>query len=126
MHLGQRLALLDGVTALGEADDADRVVDRVLLRPPAGAEMQGGVADRDRAEPADEPRRRRRHVAHDRRRRQRALVRRAALRLDPATPRGVGRAVGDGRLGAAPPFGVVDPEVGQREQARARVEHELA
>ena len=35
------------------------------------------------------------------------------------------RAVGHRCLGAPPPLGDVDPEIGEREQARARVEHEL-
>ena len=37
------VAPLDEVAALAQADDADRVVDRVLLRAPAGAEVQRGV-----------------------------------------------------------------------------------
>ena len=37
----------------------------------------------------------------------------------------LGRPVRDGRLRARPALGHVDPEIGQGEQARARVEHEL-
>ena len=40
MHLGQVVAGEDGVTALGEARHADRVIDCVCLRPPTGAELE--------------------------------------------------------------------------------------
>ena len=44
----------------------------------------------------------------------------AALGADPALVRGERRAVGDGRLGAPAALGLVDAEVGEREQVRAR------
>ena len=52
-------------------------------------------------------------------------VGRAALGLDPAVPDRLGGAVRDGGLGAGAALGDVDPEVGEREQPRAGVEHEL-
>ena len=98
----------------------------VLLRAAAGAEMHGGVADRDRAELAHVPRARRDDGPASTGAPGRArLVGRAALRLDPAPPDRLGAAVGDRRLGAAAALGLVDPEVGEREQLAARVEHEL-
>ena len=110
---------------LREADDADGVVDRVVLRPAARAELERRDADRDRAEPGDDAVARRRDGEADGAsgsasrsgsppcaRIQRSYVR----------ERG---AVGDGGLGAAPALGDVDAEIGEREQARARVEHEL-
>src|SRR5579862_6695853 len=41
VDLGEHLALLDGVSALLPAHDADRMVDGIVLRPPPGAEMHG-------------------------------------------------------------------------------------
>ena len=61
----------------------------------------------------------------DRRLRQRGRIGIAALRPDPTLIDGERRAVADGRLGAPPPLVLVDPEVGEREQPRARVEDEL-
>ena len=52
VDLGEHVARGDLVAALRAADDPDRVVDRVLLRPPPGAEVERRVADLDRAEPA--------------------------------------------------------------------------
>ena len=123
----ERLARLDGVAALLEADDADRVVDRV--RPSSAGRRRGGARrspTRDRAERVHRARARgactwRTTGAL----RQRAEVGVAALRADPALVRRERRAVGDGRLGAAPSLRLVDAEVGEREQVRARVEHEL-
>ena len=45
VDLGEDSPALDRVAALAEADDADGVVDRVLLRAPTGAEVQRGLAD---------------------------------------------------------------------------------
>ena len=87
--------------------------------------MHGRVADPDRAQLRDEPLPGRDDLAHDWRLGQRRLVGRPALRLDPALPHRVGRAVGDRGLGAAAALGRVDPEIGEREQPGARVEHEL-
>ena len=47
VHVGEHLAGLDRLTALRAADDADRVVDRVLLRAPAATELQARDPDRD-------------------------------------------------------------------------------
>src|SRR5205823_11203967 len=55
VHLGERLALSDGLAPLAEATDADGVVDRIVLRPPAGAEVKGCDADRGGAERFDVP-----------------------------------------------------------------------
>src|ERR1700730_1814326 len=55
VDLGERLALVDGVGALLQANDADGVVDRILLGPTTGAEMQRGEPDRERREPLDVP-----------------------------------------------------------------------
>ena len=119
VHLGQRLARPDRVAALAQADDADRVVDRVVLRPPARAEVERGVADRDRAEARDVPGRGAVDRAHDRSASAARPRRVAALRLDPAARRRDGGAVRDRRLGARAPFGLVDRR-GRTARAAAR------
>ena len=101
------------------------MVDRVLLRPPPGAEMQCRHADRDRAEPNDRAVPWRAHLLDDRRLRERGRIGIAALRPDPALVDGERGAVGDGRLGSPSPLVLVDPEIGEREQSCARVEDEL-
>ena len=53
VHVGEHLSRLDPRTALGVHDDAHGVVDLVLLRAPAGAEMHRGVSDPDRAQGGD-------------------------------------------------------------------------
>src|ERR1700730_16189231 len=74
VDLGERLALVDGVGALLGADDADGVVDRILLGPTTGAEMQRGEPDRERCEPLDVPAPRCEYLADEARPRQCSLV----------------------------------------------------
>ena len=57
--------------------------------------------------------------------RERVLVRGASLGFDPASPGGLGGAARDRRVRAPPPLGLVDPEIGEREQACARIGDEL-
>ena len=126
VHLGEDVALGDARAALGVADDADGVVDLVALGAAAGAEMERGDADVDRAEPRHGARvASARDGEHDRRPRQHVRIGVAALRADPALVDGERRAVRDGSLRAAPPLLDVDAEIGQGEQPGARVEHEL-
>src|SRR5581483_1719467 len=84
VDLRERLAVVDAVAALLEADDADRVVDRVVLRGSARAEVERGDSDRARGDRLDRPRARGENLAHERRLRQRGEVGVAALRVDPA------------------------------------------
>jgi len=126
VDLGERLARLDRVAALLEADDADRVIDLVVLRVPARAQMERREPDRQRGEPLHVAGSDSGNLTDHRRPRQRVLVGIAALRAHPALVRGDGRAVRDGLLRESPPLGAVDVEVGEREQVCAGVEHELA
>ena len=103
VDLGERLAVLDRVAALLQADDADRVVDRVVLLAPAGAEVERRDADAQRAEPrARSPPRGANTSRTSGAFGSAASSRVAALRADPALVGRVRRAVGDGRLRAAP------------------------
>src|SRR5262245_29372570 len=104
MDLGQHVALRDDVAALAHADDADGVIDVVVLRPPAGAEAERRIADLHRSQPHDRAPALGDHLANDGCLLERAFVRRPTLRLEPAAPGGLGRAVRDGGLGEAPPF----------------------
>ena len=61
----------------------------------------------------------------DRGARKRVRVGIAALRADPALVDRECRAVGDRGLGSPPPLVRVDPEIGERQQPRARVQDEL-
>ena len=63
VHLGEVVAREHRVAALREAEDADGVVDRVGLRPPAGAELERGDAHRERADAGHDAVARRRHGA---------------------------------------------------------------
>ena len=74
MNLRERFALGHLVTSLCVHDDADRVVDRILLRPPAGAEVDGGSPNGDRAQRGHDAVCGRLDRAHDRSRRERILV----------------------------------------------------
>ena len=88
VDLGERLALLDGVAPLREAEDADGVVDRVLLRPPSGAELERRAADAERGDALRRTRRGRRSApSRDRRVREHLQRGVAALGRDPALVR---------------------------------------
>ena len=101
VDLGQQVTLLDARTALDVADDADRVVDLVLLGPPARAEVERGHPDsRSRPASSTEPARGAFTGEDDRRLRQRGRVGIAALRADPALVDVQRRAVRDRGLGA--------------------------
>ena len=91
------------------------MVDRVLLRPPPGAEVQRCHPDGDRAETDDRPGLWRPHLEHDRRLRQRSRIGIPSLRLDPALVDGERRAVCDRSLGTPSSLLLVDLEVGERE-----------
>ena len=52
VHLGEVVACEDGVAALREAEDADCVVDRIVLRAAAGTQIERRVADCERPERA--------------------------------------------------------------------------
>src|SRR5712691_5725970 len=104
VDLGQRLALGDPVSGLAQADDADGVVDLVLLGAPPRAEVKRGLPDANGAELRDVPAARSGELADDRRLRERVLIRIATLGPDPALVRLDGRAVCDRLLGAAPAF----------------------
>ena len=116
MDLCERLAGCDAVTTLAEADDPDGVVDDVFLRPPPGAEAEGGLADRDGTELGHVALAVRGQLVDDGCRRQCALARIAALRADPALVRREGGPVGDGLHRAHAALLLVDPEIGDREQ----------
>ncbi len=118
MDIGEHIAYRDDIAPLCVADDADRVVDLVVLRHPPGAEMHGGVPDGHGAEPLDDAVARRRHLPHDGRAGERALGWIAALGSDPAIPRRARRPVGHRLFGAPPALRLVDAEVGEREQVR--------
>ena len=100
VHLREDVARRDLGPALDAADDADGVVDRVLLRAASGPEMERGVADLNRAQPNDRAGSRRLDLAHDGSARQRRRIGIAALRADPTLVELERRAVGDRRLGA--------------------------
>src|SRR5204862_8059028 len=111
VHLGQRLALVDRVAALLATDDADRRVDRILLRPASGAEMKRGEADGERLELRDVTAARSRDLTHDAGRRQRCLVWVPALGPDPALVGLDGGPVRDDSLDEPAGLGCVDAEV---------------
>src|SRR5207247_3561108 len=54
VDLRERLAPLHFVASLREAADADGVVDHVLLRAPARAELEGGASEPERRDSGDE------------------------------------------------------------------------
>ena len=125
MDVGEQGTLLDAGAALDVADDADRVVDLVLLRPPSGAEVERGHPDSDRAQSRDRARTGSVHRQDERCLRQRGRVGVAALSPDPALVDVQRRAVRDRGLGGPPPFLDVEAEVGERQQPGARIENEL-
>src|SRR3954452_6650833 len=125
VDLGEWLPAADAVAALAQAEDPDAVVDRVVFGPAAGAKVQRRLADRDGTERVHVARSVGEHLLPDGRRRQHVLRRVAALRADPALVRLEGRAVGDRLHRPDAALLLVDPEVGDREQPRARGEHEL-
>src|SRR5207247_1198618 len=108
-----------------QADDADSVVDLVLLRPSPGAELERGDADADCAERNDSAVGGSLHRPHDRRPRQRVEARIPALRANPAFVELVRRAVRDRGLRPTTTLVDVDLQVGEGEQPRARLDHEL-
>src|SRR5687768_5844232 len=110
--------------ALAKADDADRVVDRIVLRPPPGAESERCDPNAHGAETADGARSRRRDLADDRSPREGGLVRLAALGRDPAIVRRERGAVCERSLCAAPAFCLVYAEVREREQPARRCQDE--
>ena len=83
VHVGERLPFPDGVAALLEAHDPDSVIDRILLRPPTCAQVQGRQPDPDGAERRDRSVARSGHSLHDRRDRHPIEVRIAVLGPDP-------------------------------------------
>src|SRR5262249_3135649 len=111
VDLGKRLARLDSVPALLEADDPDCVVDRVRLGLPAGAEMKCSVADADRTEGRDRTRTRSSDLTNNRGTWQPIEVGVAALRTDPTFVCVESRAAGNSLLGTAPALGLVDGEI---------------
>src|SRR5438445_3437 len=66
VDLGERLALGHGVAPFPAADDADRVVDRVLLGAPSRTEAERRDPDRERSESRDVPAARSEHLVDDR------------------------------------------------------------
>src|SRR5207244_11232164 len=118
VDLREQLARADLVPALAAADDADGVVDRVLLRPAARAQVQGRPADLDGPEPRHVPGVRRLHLRDEGRTREHVLARVSALRADPAFVRADGRAVAEPRLRAPQSLGFVAGGVGGRRPVR--------
>src|SRR5207253_10532961 len=102
---GERLAGGHLVPALAQADDADGVVDRVLLGAAPRAEVECGQADGDRPQPGDEAGVRRGHLRYDGRPRESRLVRIAALDSHPALVGRACAAVRDGLLGTGAALG---------------------
>src|SRR6476661_5010190 len=84
MYLGEDFARCHGVAALLEAENADGVVDGVVLRLSSRTKAKSCHPDVDRAERAHVSRRRRDDLAHDGRRGERGLSWVATLRGDPA------------------------------------------
>jgi hypothetical protein len=117
MDLRQRLAGSYPVPALAEADDADRVVDRVVLRPAPGAEMERSLPDGDRPQRGDVAVAIRCDLEERRRRRQRVFGRVAVPCADSAFGQFERQPVGDRLRGPHAPFLLVDAEVRHREQS---------
>jgi hypothetical protein len=55
VDLGEDVSGRNAVAALADADDADGVVDLVVLRPAAGTELERRGPDPNRAERCDVP-----------------------------------------------------------------------
>src|SRR5262249_60188740 len=84
VDLEQQLPRCHTVPTLPEADDAHRVVDRVVLGLPPGAEVQRGLPDANGAELGDVSGTGCLDLTDDRRCGKRRLVRVASLRPDPS------------------------------------------
>src|SRR6266511_4730146 len=125
VDLRERLAALDRIAALLQADDADRVVDLVLLARAPGTQVQRRETDRKRPQLAHVAAVGRLDVADDGRPLERLLARVAALRTDPALVRRDRGPVGDYRFRTPSTFVLVDAEIREREQVRGGLEHEL-
>src|SRR6185437_3117229 len=87
VYLGEVVAREDGVAALREAEDADRVIDRVRLRATSGAQLERGETDGARAETPNDAVTSRRHRPAHRCPLEDGRVGVAALRADPALVR---------------------------------------
>ncbi len=125
MDLCEDVAGGDLISALHPADDADCVVDLVVFRLAAGAEVHCSYTDCDRAKARHDAVRRREDRPDDRSCGKRLLVRVASLRGDPAFPDLRGGTVRDGSLRPPPALRLVHAEVGERKQVRTGREHEL-
>ena len=125
MHVGEHLARFDRLTALRTADDADRVVDRVLLRAPPAAELEARDPDRKRGEPRHDAGVRSHDLTDDGSARERIEVGIAALRADPLLVLLARRAVGHRLPRTLAALVHVDAQIGQGEKAGAGVENEL-
>src|SRR5919108_4912274 len=126
VHLGQRLAGLDAVAALRQADDADRVVDDVLLARAAGPEVERREADARGRDGLDVPVRLRGYRGDDRRLREHVPRGLAPLRPNPAVVALAGLPARKRRLGQPASSFLVHSQVGEREQVRAGADDELA
>ena len=125
MDVREHLAGLDRLTPLRAADDADGVIDLVVLRATTAAELEARDADRERREARDDARPRRHDLANDGRPRQRVEVGISALGANPALVHLASRPVGQRLLRSSATFDGVDAEIGQRQKPRARIEDEL-
>ena len=125
MNFGEHLAGADGIAPLPAADDADCVVDRVVLRPAAGSEMERSTPDGDRAEARDVARPRRFDVRDDACLRESILPRAPPCAAIQRSYRSRAGPVRDGCVGAPAALVLVDPQVGQGQQPGGRVEDEL-
>ena len=127
VHLGKQFAGGDRVAALLQADDADGVVDHVLLRAPSRAE-----AERRRYRCRSRPSARTKPVARrlDLVRRRRRAAARSSLGSPPCA-RSSARTwrapvpSASAASARASALGLVDAEIGEREQMSARVEDKL-
>jgi hypothetical protein len=98
VHVGEDVSGSDDVPTLRVTDDADRMVDGVLLRAAPRAQLESGVPDGERPEANDYAVVGRNHLPHDRSRGEHRRIGIASLCANPALVRGRGRAVLDGVL----------------------------
>src|SRR5262249_1529162 len=125
VDLEQQLPRCHTVPTLPEADDAHRVVDRVVLGLPPGAEVQRGLPDANGAELGDVSGTGCLDLTDDRRCGKRRLVRVASLRPDPSVVWLERGAVADRPDYELACLGLVNAQVGKHQKAAARGEHEL-
>jgi hypothetical protein len=125
MDFRESFARADAVATLLQADDADRVIDRVLLRTASCAETQRGVPDADCADTSNVPILLGPRLVHGLRSRKSRLGWVAALGRDPALVGPKRRAVRQRLLRARTRLDLVDAEIRAGEQVACGRHDEL-